>query len=167
MVIRLEPYKKAHWHILKDLQLAPEQAEFTALPSQLLPMLEGNPERLGVTILENEVPVGLFALSVGEHRDKYLPQPDPAGVALGALSLDRRCQGRGVGSAAMRQLSDFVPRHFPSAQHVLLVVNQRNPAAKTKKSVLWCCVSGRGCGGRSGSCSLTRYRLPPQAEGCP
>ncbi|GAA5503663.1 hypothetical protein Dxin01_03422 [Deinococcus xinjiangensis] len=130
MVIRLEPYTKAHWHILKDLQLAPEQAEFTALPSQLLPMLEGNPERLGVTILENDVPVGLFALSVGEHRDKYLPQPDPAGVALGALSLDRRCQGRGVGSAAMRQLSDFVPRHFPSAQHVLLVVNQRNPAAK-------------------------------------
>ncbi|WP_353543632.1 GNAT family N-acetyltransferase [Deinococcus xinjiangensis] len=112
------------------MQLAPEQAEFTALPSQLLPMLEGNPERLGVTILENDVPVGLFALSVGEHRDKYLPQPDPAGVALGALSLDRRCQGRGVGSAAMRQLSDFVPRHFPSAQHVLLVVNQRNPAAK-------------------------------------
>lgn len=129
-MIRLEPYTKAHWHTLKDLQLAPEQAEFTALPSQLLPMLEGNPERLGVTILENEVPVGLFALSVGEHRDKYLPQPDPAGVALGALSLDRRCQGRGVGSAAMRQLSDFVPRHFPSAQHVLLVVNQRNPAAK-------------------------------------
>lgn len=130
MVIRLEAYKKAHWYTLKDLQLAPEQVEFTALPSQLLPMLEGNPERLGVTILENEVPVGLFALSVGEHRDKYLPQPDPAGVALGALSLDRRCQGRGVGSAAMRQLSDFVPRHFPSAQHVLLVVNQRNPAAK-------------------------------------
>lgn len=130
MVIRLKPYTKAHWHTLKDLQLAPEQAEFTALPSQLLPMLEGNPERLGVTILENDVPVGLFALSVGEHRDKYLPQPDPAGVALGALSLDRRCQGRGVGSAAMRQLSGFVPRHFPSAQHVLLVVNQRNPAAK-------------------------------------
>lgn len=129
-MIRLEPYSLLHFESLQALQLAPEQAEFTALPSELLPMLAGDPERLGVTILENDVPVGLFALSVGEHRDKYLPQPDPAGVALGALSLDRRCQGRGVGTAAMRQLGDLVPRHFPSAQHVLLVVNQRNPAAK-------------------------------------
>lgn len=95
-----------------------------------MPDVVGNPDRLAVTILENEMPVGLFVLSVGEHRDKYLTAPDATGVALGALSVDVRYQGRGIGTRAMQQLSEFVPRHFPQARHLLLVVNQRNPGAR-------------------------------------
>ncbi|WP_233218800.1 GNAT family N-acetyltransferase [Deinococcus arcticus] len=67
---------------------------------------------------------------MGAHCDKYLPQPDPGAVALSALSVDAREQGRGLGTAAMRALPSFVPRHFPQARRVVLAVNQRNPAAR-------------------------------------
>lgn len=129
-MIRLTPYRPEHRQALEHLQLPAEQAEFTALPRDLLPAVLADPDSLAVTILEDEVPVGLFALSVGENRDKYLPQPDPAGVALRALSVDISTQGRGIGTGAMQLLTDFVPQHFPQARHVLLVVNQRNPRAK-------------------------------------
>lgn len=119
-----------HQQALENLQLPAEQEEFTALPRDFLPGVLADPDSLAVTILEDGLPVGLFALSVGQNRDKYLPQPDPHGVAVRALSVDIRTQGRGVGTQAMQLLTDFVPSHFPQARHLLLVVNQRNPRAK-------------------------------------
>lgn len=130
MMIRLTPYNPEHLNALENLQLPAEQAEFTDLPVNVLPGVLADPDSLAVTILEDDVPVGLFALSVGQHRDKYLTAPDPAGVAVRALSVDIRTQGRGVGTGAIQLLPDFVPQHFPQARHLLLVVNQRNPRAK-------------------------------------
>ena len=132
MEVRLSASQPEHRAALEGLQLAPGQAEFTAHPADLLPEVSGQPRRLPVTILADDEPVGLFVLSVGEHRDQYLPagQTDPNGVALGALSVDARWQKKGVGTEALRRLPDFVPAHFPEARHVLLVVNQRNPGAR-------------------------------------
>ncbi|MFD2607923.1 GNAT family N-acetyltransferase [Deinococcus taklimakanensis] len=41
-----------------------------------------------------------------------------------------RCQGRGVGTAAMAQTADFPRQHFPQANYMFLVVNQRNAHAR-------------------------------------
>lgn len=129
-MIELVPLDESHRAALEALTLPPEQEQFKALPGELLPGVLGDPDCLPVTILQGGVPVGLFVLSVGRNRDKYLNVPDPDGVALGALSLDAGVQGQGIGTRAMGLLPDFVARHFPQAKHVLLVVNQCNPAAK-------------------------------------
>ena len=126
----LVPYQPAHLAALSTLQLPPEQEAFTAYPADLIPETEADPDSLGVSILDGEDVVGYFVLSVGAQRDKYLPQPDPAGVALRALSIDGRCQGRGLGTAAMVQAVEVARQHFPQAEHLFLVVNARNSHAR-------------------------------------
>lgn len=95
-MIRLTPYQPAHLAALSTLQLPPQQEGFTAYPADLIPEAEADPDSLGVTILEGETPVGYFVLSAGAQLDEYLPEPDPAGVAIRALSIDERCQGQGT-----------------------------------------------------------------------
>lgn len=129
-MIELVPFSETHRANLEQLNLPAEQEEFTDLPVNLLPKVLDDPDRLAVTLLNRGQPAGLFILSVGQHRDRYLTAPDPDGVALGGLSVDISQQGQGIGPRAMNLLPDFVPQHFPSAKHVLLVVNQRNPRAK-------------------------------------
>ena len=80
-VIRLAPYQPAHLAALSNLQLPPQQEGFTAYPADLIPATEADPDSLGVSILDGEEVVGYFVLSRGAQSDKYLPAPDPAGVA--------------------------------------------------------------------------------------
>ena len=129
-MVHLEPLSPENLPGLLDLRLSSDQLAFTSHPAEILPQVEGDPDRRAVVITEGEQVVGLFVLSVGTHRDKYLPVPDPSGVALSSLSVDSRTQGRGVGTAAMRLLPAYVPQVFPGADHVLLVVNQRNAGAR-------------------------------------
>lgn len=129
-MILLSPYQPKHQAALSNLQLPADQEAFTALPELLLPDVLADPDSLAVTILEDDLPIGLFALSIGKNRDKYLDTPNPQAVAIRALSLDLNTQGRGVGTQAMKLVPDFVRQHFPQAKCIILVVNQRNPRAK-------------------------------------
>lgn len=54
---------------LSALQLPAAQEQFTAYPADLIPETEADAESLGVTILDGEIPVGYFVLSVGAQRD--------------------------------------------------------------------------------------------------
>lgn len=133
-MIRLVAYSPSHLGALRALRLSPGQEQFTSPPARLIPETETDPDSLGVTVLhggsgDGDV-VGYFVLSTGSQRDKYLPAPDPAGVALRGLSIDERVQGRGIGTAAMQQAAAFARQHFPQADHLFLVVNQRNASAR-------------------------------------
>lgn len=118
-----------HHPALTAWTLPPEQLAFTSLPRQLLPKLARQTERFPVTVLDEGRPIGFFLLAAGEHRDKYLPEPDPVALALTSLSIDPACQGRGIGLAAMQAVPGFVQRHFPDTRRIVLAVNQRNHTA--------------------------------------
>ncbi|KJV10791.1 hypothetical protein VZ95_02645 [Elstera litoralis] len=128
-MIELRAYQPAHLPTLLTLTLPEDQQVFTSTPVQVLARITGDPNRKPVTILDGETPIGLFLLCVGEHRDKYLPEPDPAAVALTALSIDPARQGQGVGFTAMGLLPGFVRENYPAAQRLILAVNQRNHTA--------------------------------------
>ena len=120
---------------LASLHLSAGQLQFTARPEMVLAQTQGDPQRLPMVIVDEAEVVGFFALSAGPHCDKYLSVPDPQAVALSALSVDSRRQGRGVGTAAMLALPAFLARPdvaaiFPHSLRLVLVVNQRNPAAR-------------------------------------
>jgi ribosomal protein S18 acetylase RimI-like enzyme len=128
-VIELRAYQPDHLPTLLRFDLPAEQQVFTSTPVQVLARITGDAERQPVTILDGAVPVGFFLLCVGSHRDKYLPEPDPAAVAFTALSIDPARQGQGVGFAAMTRLPGFIEAHYPEARRVILAVNQRNHTA--------------------------------------
>ena len=153
---QLLPYSPHHFAALSQLHLPQEQERFTAYPAALIPATEADSNSLGVTICEGSDVVGYFVLSAGQQRDKFLPLPDPMGVAIRALSIDQRWQGRGIGSAAMSLLSNFASdptfqRYFPNANHFLLVVNQQNPRAKRVYEKAGFEVSSERDGGKHGS----------------
>lgn len=109
-------YTPAHLAALSALQVPAGQEKFTAYPAELIAQTAADPDSLGVTILadiglDGETPVDYFVLSVGAQRDKYLPKPGPAGVAI-------------------RAVPELVRRHFPQAEHVFLMVNGKNAHAR-------------------------------------
>lgn len=128
-MIELRACQPDHLRALLAFELPEEQQVFTSTPVQVLARVRGDADRLPVTILAESVPVGFFLLCVGEHRDKYLPEPDPTAVALTALSIDPARQGQGLGFTAMGLLPGFVREKYPSAKRLILAVNQRNHTA--------------------------------------
>lgn len=129
-MIRLVPFAEAHRAALLKLQLVPGQQNWTHLPAELLPEVQGNPLRQAVTVLENDFPIGLFILSADERVEWYAGHPDPQAITLNGLSLDRTCQGRGVGTQVMQLLPAYALSAFPQARRMLLCVHQTNPAAR-------------------------------------
>lgn len=53
----------------------------------------------------------------------------PGELGLRGVMIDAAEQGSGSGTAAMTQLRDYLPPHYPEAAAVLLTVNVVNPAA--------------------------------------
>lgn len=125
----LKPYKDVHRAALLALKLRPEQEHWTHTPAELLPEIAGNPQRQGVTVLLDSVPIGFFVLGNDERVEWYAGQPDPAAVTLNGLSLDLSAQGQGLGRAVMAQLPALTKRLFPAARRVLLCVHQTNAGA--------------------------------------
>lgn len=128
-MIELVPFAEAHCAALLGLQVGPGQENWTHLPAELLPEMEGNPARQAVTVLEQGAPVGMFILSADERVEWYAGQPDPQAITLNGLSLDHKSQGRGLGTQIMTALPAYVAHHFPQARRMLLCVHQSNPAA--------------------------------------
>lgn len=85
-----------------NLQVAPAQAGFVAPNAVSLAQALFSPEAWYRAIYADGEPAGFLML-----YDETQRQPPPAepGVGLWRLMIDRRFQGRGIGSAAMRQLA--------------------------------------------------------------
>ncbi len=126
---RLLPTTSEHLPVLLALRLAPGQENWTHHPAETLPEIAGNPLRQAVTILKNDMPVGLFILSRDERVETYAGQPDAHALTLNGLVLDEQCQGRGVGTAAMRLLPRLVQELYPDVTRALLCIHQTNAAA--------------------------------------
>jgi RimJ/RimL family protein N-acetyltransferase len=103
----------------------PEQAAFSGVAAQTLPDAERTPGRHPVVILERGLPVGFLILDRGGGA------PARTGdLLLRAFFVDATCQGRGIGSAALRALPAYAQAHDPDAARIVLTVNVVNPSAQ-------------------------------------
>jgi RimJ/RimL family protein N-acetyltransferase len=109
------------------LRPQPEQARYSGLPGNTLPPAMANDSSEPVAILDDGVPVGFFVLDRDPVFGQVADAPDTLGVR--AFFVDRRHQGRGVGTAALRALAPFVAARHPDVRHLALTVNVRNPVA--------------------------------------
>ncbi|WP_083442869.1 GNAT family N-acetyltransferase [Paenibacillus sp. IHB B 3415] len=127
--ISLFRYEEKHEEKFKEqllsFQLPPEQAEFTGLPEQTLHDACGNAGKMGVVIAQGDRAVGFFILHTGEGIADFF-QDYSGAVLLRAFLMDYASQGQGFAKAAMALLPDFVRRHYPEAQQIVLAVNERN-----------------------------------------
>ena len=111
----------------KVLRLAPfpRQEPYSGAASRTLPDAEAHADRHPVAVLLQGSPVGFFVLDAGVLD--YAPRRGTLG--LRALFIDRGHQSRGIGSAALAKLPDYVRRHHPDATAVALTVNIDNDVA--------------------------------------
>lgn len=110
---------------LLSFQLPPEQAEFTGLPEETLQDACTDAGKMGVVIAQGDRAVGFFVLHTGEGIADFF-QDYSGAVLLRAFLMDYASQGQGFAKAAMALLPDFVRRHYPEAQQIVLAVNERN-----------------------------------------
>ena len=109
------------------LRPLPEQARYSGVPTDTLPPALADPGREPIAILDEGVPVGFFILDRDPVFAAVARAPDTLGVR--AFFVDREHQGRGVGTAALRLLPEFVAARHPDARHLALTVNVANPVA--------------------------------------
>ncbi|KEK22784.1 GNAT family N-acetyltransferase [Bacillus gaemokensis] len=127
--IRLVPYEEKYKEAIEAFILPGEQVQFTAEPSALLEKAKKDTTRNVVVIVENDTPVGIFALQTGERVGEYTDNPNS--LLLVAFSINYTKQGKGYAKKGLGLLQGFVETYFPDKNEIVLAVNERNiPAQK-------------------------------------
>lgn len=105
------------------------QMRFTATAQQALQSISERDDNdaFPVTIFYNDQPAGFFVLDFG--KDKLEITDNENSTLLRSLSVNPGMQGKGIGKAAMLELSDFVRNHFKTCNEIVLAVNQKNDSA--------------------------------------
>ena len=124
-MITLKPFSSEYIGELNSFELPEEQAQFTALPSNILEEIEGQHR---IVILDEDEPVGFFLLHQTERVKEYSDKANA--MLLTALSVNYAKQGKGYAKQAMFLLRDFVKSEFPDCDEIVLAVNHKNIPAQ-------------------------------------
>ena len=124
-LIELMFLSEEHLEKLNDFKLPQEQHKFTALPSEVLNVTEG---QYPIVILNEGIAVGFFLLHSTERVKDYSKNPNA--MLLTALSIDNKHQRKGYAAKGMSELTAFVKNEFKLCDEVVLVVNQKNIPAQ-------------------------------------
>ena len=113
---------------VRTLQVAPEQLQFVGDTAYNLEQTRLDPNSEAMAVLAGERVVGFYRLDfcVEAIAGRALGEPS---VGLRAYAIDRREQGRGYGTAAMRACIEDLRRRHPQRRLLALTVNVRNRAA--------------------------------------
>ncbi|MCP1306650.1 GNAT family N-acetyltransferase [Paenibacillus tyrfis] len=126
--VQLRFYRREHDVALRAFELPEEQAQFTALPGEVLEASLNDENQYPVVILAGDMPVGFFVLHRGEVTVPFSDNPNA--ILLRAFSVDRAHQGRGYAKRGMQNAAAFVAKHLPGVEEIVLAVNERNLVAK-------------------------------------
>ena len=124
--IVLEPLPKEDRARVLHLELGEDQRDFVG---EIADMVERDEPDSDFHILSvaGEV-VGFFKVDHAYPRDYDFAREGELGIR--GVLIDRRCQGQGIGAAAMAALPGYVAARYPQATGVVLTVNCNNPAAQ-------------------------------------
>ena len=124
--LRIERLDDSNWRYALDVRPGPDQLEFVADYEPVVLVILSKCDRRpgGLTwepfgILVGDKIVGVCALA---HA--------AAGCKLFHFLIDRSCQNRGYGRAAMKAIIDHLRRERPSCRELTLTVHPRNAPAQ-------------------------------------
>ncbi|MCX6045906.1 MAG: GNAT family N-acetyltransferase [Chloroflexi bacterium] len=123
--ITTRPVTEANWRTAIELDVHPEQREFT--PTVAISLAKAYIQPDGAV----HDPVAVYAgpKMVGFYSFIYLPN-NLYFAYLGGFLIDKSEQGRGYGRAALALFLHSVKRRQPECKEVLLTVNPRNQVAQ-------------------------------------
>ncbi|CAH2716037.1 hypothetical protein BACCIP111895_03221 [Neobacillus rhizosphaerae] len=113
---------------LKHYFLSDEQLQYTAHPLDAIVACENDTDRFPVMILYDEKPAGFFVLHGWEGVKEYTD--NKKALLLRAYSVNSSFQRKGIAQRSLQLLPDFVNKHFPEINEVILTVNQQNTLAQ-------------------------------------
>ncbi len=105
------------------------QLQYTASAEQALQRIEEREDTLAfpITILKDEDPCGFFVLDFGDDKLELTDNKDA--MLLRSFSINPEMQGKGIRTAAMIQVDEFVRENFKDCEEIVLAVNQNNISA--------------------------------------
>jgi catechol 2,3-dioxygenase-like lactoylglutathione lyase family enzyme/RimJ/RimL family protein N-acetyltransferase len=111
------------------LQIPQEQIEFAGTVERAIAASESaaEDEVAGLAILQGTRPVGFVVVSRGSKQPDWAPD---GSVALTAMRIDSREQGKGLGKAALAQLDKWLQEHWPTSELLALCVDDENYAGR-------------------------------------
>lgn len=125
MTISLHPLDRRDAGRFAHIAVRPDQERFAGTVDAALSESEAAVDLH--EIREGGEVVGLFKIDRSYHLRHAFAQADHLG--LRGVILDRNRQGRGLGTAAMTALKNYLPPAYPGKARVWLTVNMANPAA--------------------------------------
>lgn len=123
--ISLDLFQLKYKERLFSFELPNDQVKFTALPSHVLEVQEG---QFPIVIVEDDVPVGFFILHSTSRVKEYSNNPNA--MLLTAFSIDYSKQGRGYAKQGLLLLKKYIQNQFPSCDEIVLGVNHQNVPAQ-------------------------------------
>ncbi len=128
----LNSFPKSDWPNIKDelseVNLTGEQSKFGGSPSEFVDMQKEEGRHVFLIYADNQL-VGTGSLLTGPVTESLWPKGTLA-VQLRGFVVDARLQGKGIGTEATRQVITLARGVDHEAEHLILSVNQRNPAAR-------------------------------------
>jgi RimJ/RimL family protein N-acetyltransferase len=114
---------------VQALQIPQAQIEFAGSVERAVAACESasEDEVAGLAILQGAHPVGFVVLSRGSKQPAWAPG---GSVALTAMRIDSREQGKGLGKAALGLLDAWLGQHWPTADTLALCVDEENHAGR-------------------------------------
>jgi GNAT superfamily N-acetyltransferase len=111
------------------LPISAEQIEFAGEVDRAVAFCESSNEDqvAGLAVLRGRQPVGFVLVSRGVKRPDWAP--DDA-IALTAMRIDRREQGKGYGKAALALVDEWLSLHWPMNTTLALCVDDENTLAR-------------------------------------
>ena len=127
-LVQLQPYTSQHYQGIAQLSLPKEQTHYTEMPEDSVECAAGDPTRNPVTILADDVPIGMFVLQSGPVVSEYTPHKNA--LLLIAYMIDYSQQGKGYANESLKKLPCYVREHYPEVEYIVLAVNVNNYAAQ-------------------------------------
>lgn len=119
---------------LSQLELAPEQTDFSYPAAKVLELGESDPTRDTFAIMHTQagvdVVVGIGVLHPNALDASAWPEGTPH-VILRGFSIALAAQGKGIGTRASSLAIDAARVRYPEAEHFVLTVHERNVAGIT------------------------------------
>ncbi|WP_084414224.1 hypothetical protein [Salibacterium aidingense] len=104
--VKLIEYSDTFKKHLSTFHLPGEQLKFTSLPLEKIDNPEVSKTSTHILIMNNDTPVGFFALEEGEKVYKY--SNNPMARVLTSFSIDSGSQGKGLAKRGLKLLPSFV-----------------------------------------------------------
>lgn len=122
------PYTSSHFVPL-SYRLNEEQSQFTTSIDQCINQRKDlkDPDKLIITILADETPIGFFILDKGADRVELTE--NPASLLILSYSINPEYQGKGYGKHVMESVEDYVRKHYDGINELVLSVNIQNEHA--------------------------------------